>query len=150
MCCLEATDAYWQRDIKKQVQTAHHRTNKGHLVVSPTAPTDHACLRTCTYCRPRKKLHIPKIVRNFPVTPTPSIFSKVLPYKWEAYCRTNGSRIAVQMGDVMLGFPFFKGLEARKVQRYKWGAYCRTNWRCTGVRSSRPVMVGVSEALLRL
>ena len=24
------------------------------------------------------------------MTPTPSTFSQVLPYKWEAYCRTNG------------------------------------------------------------
>ena len=47
-------------------------------------------------------------IRNFPVTPTPSTFSKVLPYKWEAYCRTNGSRAAVQIGGVLLGFPLFK------------------------------------------
>ena len=47
-------------------------------------------------------------VRNFPVTPTPSIFPKVLPYKWGAYCRTNGRRTAVQMGGVLLGFPFFE------------------------------------------
>ena len=40
--------------------------------------------------------------------PTPSTFSKVLPYKWEAYCHTNGRRIAVQMRGVLLGFPFFK------------------------------------------
>ena len=46
--------------------------------------------------------------RNFPVTPTPSIFSKVLPYNWEAYCRTNERRTAVEMGGVLLGFPFFK------------------------------------------
>ena len=61
--------------------------------------------------------------------PNPQYFSKstavqmggVLPYKWEAYCSTNGRRIA--------GFPFLRSLEARKVRRYKWGAYCRTNWR---------------------
>ena len=51
--------------------------------------------------------------RNVPVTPTPSIFPKVLPYKWGAYCSTNGRRIA--------GFLFLRSLEARKVQRYKWG-----------------------------
>ena len=83
---------------------------------------------------------LPKI-RNFPVTPTPSIFPKVLPYKWEAYCSTNGR--------CTVGFPFLQGLEARKVQQYKWGAYCRTNWRCTAVLSSRPVGVGVSETLLK-
>ena len=47
-------------------------------------------------------------VRNVPVTPTPSIFPKVLPYKWGAYCRTNGGRTAVQMGGVLQGFPFFE------------------------------------------
>ena len=48
------------------------------------------------------------MVRNVPVTPTPSIFPKVLPYKWGAYCRTNGGRTAVQMGAVLRGFPFFE------------------------------------------
>ena len=64
-------------------------------------------------------------VRNFPVTPTPSTFSKstavqmggVLPY---------GRRTAIQMGGVLLGFLFLPGLEARNVQRYKWEVYCRT------------------------
>ena len=77
-------------------------------------------------------------VRNVLATPTtPSIFPKVLPYnmggvlpyKWEAYCSTNGRRIA--------GFPFVRSLEARKVWRYKWGAYCRTNGRCTAVLLDR-------------
>ena len=36
------------------------------------------------------------------MTPTPSTFSKVLPYKWEAYCRANGTRTEVQMGGVLL------------------------------------------------
>ena len=53
----------------------------------------------------RWKLPRPE-VRNVPVTP--SIFPKVLPYKWEAYCRTNGRHIAVQMGGVLQGFPFFE------------------------------------------
>ena len=82
------------------------------------------------------------------MTPTPQYFSKstavqmggVLPYKWEAYCSTNGRCIA--------GFPFLRSLEARKARRYKWGAYCRTNWRCTAVLSSRPVGVGLSETSL--
>ena len=85
--------------------------------------------------------------RNVPVTPTPSIFPKVLPYKWGVYCRTNGRRTAVQMGGVLQGFPFFKAAEARKVRRYKWGAYCRTNWRCTAVLFRQVVGVGVSETL---
>ena len=37
----------------------------------------------------------------------------VLLYKWEAYCSTNGRRIA--------GFPLLRSLEARKARRYKWG-----------------------------
>ena len=88
-------------------------------------------------------------VRNVPVTPTPSIFPKVLPYKcgggtavtvpykWEAYCSTNGRRTA--------GFPFLRSLEARKAQRYKWGVYCRA--RCTAVLFRQVVGVGVSETL---
>ena len=69
------------------------------------------------------------------MTPTgsPSIFSKsaavqlggILPYKWEAYCSTNGRRIA--------GFAFLRSFEARKIRRHKWGVYCRTNWRCIAV-----------------
>ena len=47
------------------------------------------------------------VIRNVLVTPTPSIFPKVLPYKWGAYCRTNGRRTA--------GFPFLRSSEARKV-----------------------------------
>ena len=43
------------------------------------------------------------------MTTTPSIFSEVLPYKWEAHCRTNGRRTAVQMGGVL---------------QYKWEVYC--------------------------
>ena len=79
--------------------------------------------------------------------PNPQYFSKsiavqmggVLPYKWEAYCSTNGRRIA--------GFPFLRSLEARKVRRYKWGAYCRTNGRCSAVLFRQVVGVGVSEKL---
>ena len=47
-------------------------------------------------------------LRKFPVTPTPSTFSEVLPYKWEAYCWASlSSRLrnqegtAIQMGDVL-------------------------------------------------
>ena len=79
--------------------------------------------------------------------PNPQYFSKstavemggVVPYKWEAYCSTNGRRIA--------GFPLLRSLEASKVRRYKWGAYCRTNWRRTAVLFRQAVGVGVSETL---
>ena len=83
----------------------------------------------------------PRIAQELSGDPNPQYFLKstavemggVLPYKWEAYCSTNGRCI--------VGFPFLQGLEARKVQRYKWGAYCRTNWRCIAVLSPRPVGV---------
>ena len=89
----------------------------------------------------RRKLKV------LPGDPNPQYFSKstavqmggVLPYKWGAYCRTNGRRIA--------GFPFLRSLEARKVRRYKWGAYCRTNGRSTAVLFRQVVRVGVSETL---
>ena len=72
------------------------------------------------------------------MTPTPSTFSKVLPYKREAYCRTNGRRSL---------FSRLRSREAPAIQM-GGGAYCRTNWRLTAVLSSRPVGVGVSETLL--
>ena len=53
-------------------------------------------------------------IRKVLVTPTPSTFLKVLPYKWGAYCRTNGRRTAVQMGGVLQGFPFFEGSKLRR------------------------------------
>ena len=76
-------------------------------------------------------------LRNVPVTPTPSFFPKVLPYKWEAYCRIHGRRIA--------GFPFLRSLEARNVRRYEWRAYCRANWRCTAVLFRQVVGVGLPK-----
>ena len=74
------------------------------------------------------------------MTPTPSIFSKVLPHKWEACCSTNARCI--------VGFPFFSKLRIQEgpaiqmggILPYKLEVYCRT--------SSRPVGVGVSKTLL--
>ena len=77
----------------------------------------------------------PHFVQEFSGDPNPSTFSKVLPYKWEAYCNTNGR--------CTVGFVFIEGLEARKVLGYEWGPYCRTNWRCIEALSLRPVGVGV-------
>ena len=51
----------------------------------------------------------------------------------QKYCRTNGRRIAIQMGGVL---------------PYKWEAYCHINWRCIAALSPRPVGVGVSDTLL--
>ena len=57
---------------------------------------------------PNKPLTMAVEIRNFPTTPTPSsFFSRVLPYKWEACCRTNRRRIPEQMGGLLRGFPFF-------------------------------------------
>ena len=113
------------------------------------------CCRTLQIAEPRgdKRAPFERALCLFYVTqkrsgdPNPQYFSKstavqmggVLPYKWEAYCSTNGRRIP--------GFPFLRSLEARKVRRYKWGAYCRTNWRCTAVLFRQVVGVGVSETL---
>ena len=55
------------------------------------------------------------------MTPTPSTFSKVLPYKWEAYCCTNGRRYCSTNGRCIVGLPLLQSLEASKAQRYKWG-----------------------------
>ena len=55
-----------------------------------------------------KRIHA--AIRNFPVTPLgpPSTFSRALLCTWEAYCSANGRRTPVQMGGVLLGFPFLK------------------------------------------
>ena len=45
---------------------------------------------------------------NIPVTTTTKIFPKLLRYKWEAYCNTNGRRTAIQMGGVLTLFPFLR------------------------------------------
>ena len=61
-------------------------------------------------------------VRIVPVTQTPSIFPKVLLYKWGTYCRTNGRRTCSTNGRRRIAeFPFLRSLEARKAWRYKWG-----------------------------
>ena len=101
---------------------------------------------SCKQKAPTVRTKLPNIQKRSG-DPNPQYFSKstavqmggVLPYKWEAYCSTNGRRIA--------GSPFLRSLEARKVRRYEWGAYCRTNWRCTAVLFRQVVGVGVSETL---
>ena len=74
-------------------------------IIVPSAASAGASIAPC---RTRDCLSGMTSIRNFLVTPTPRTFSKVLPYKWEAYCRTNRRHTAVQMGGVLLGFPFFK------------------------------------------
>ena len=69
--------------------------------------------------------------------PNPN-FLKSTDVQMEAYCRTNGRRTAIQMGGVLLGFPFFK---AQKTLLYKLKVYCST---CP--ETSRGD--GVSETLL--
>ena len=68
--------------------------------------------------------------------PNPQHFPKVLSYNWEAYCCTNRKRTAVEMGGVLLGFPFFKALKPGRYSDTKGGGYCGTNWRCTGSNCS--------------
>ena len=68
------------------------------------------------------------------VTPTPNTFSKVLPYKWEAYFQTYRRCTAVEMGGVQRGFPSFERLEAKQAEGYEWGPYCHANYRMTEKR----------------
>ena len=70
---------------------------------------------------------------SIPVTTTTKIFPKALRYKWEAYCNTNGRRIAIQMGGVLTVFPFPQRVGAPEVLRHKWEAYCNTNRRCIAI-----------------
>ena len=85
---------------------------------------------------------------NIPVTTTTKIFPKVLQYKWEAYCNTNGRRIAIQMGGVLTVFPFPQSVGAPKALQYKLEAYCNTNGRRTAILFREVVVVGVSGILL--
>ena len=85
--------------------------------------------------------HFGEIFGNFVSNFDPSTFSKVLPYKWEAYCRTNGRRTALQMGAVLLGFPFSPRLRSHEgpaiqmgaVLPYKLEVYCHMSSRRVGV-----------------
>ena len=86
---------------------------------------------------------------NIPVTTTTKIFPKVLRYKWEAYCNTNGRRTAIQMGGVLTVFPFPQSVGAPEVLRYKSEAYCNTNGRCIAILFWEVVVVGVSDILLK-
>ena len=72
-----------------------------------------------------------KTMGNIPVTTTTKIFPKVLRYKWEACCNTNGRRTAIQMGRVLTVFPFPQSVGAPKALQYKLEAYCNTNGRRT-------------------
>ena len=58
---------------------------------------------------------------NIPVTTTNKIFPKVLRYKWEPYCNTNGRRTGIQMGGVLTVYPSPQSVEAPKVLQYKLG-----------------------------
>ena len=85
---------------------------------------------------------------NIPVTTTTKIFPKVLRYKWEAYCDTNGRRTAIQMGGVLTVFPFTQSVGAPEVLRYKLEAHCNTNGRCIAILFREVVVAGVSDILL--
>ena len=84
---------------------------------------------------------------NIPVTTTTKISPKVLRYKWEAYCNTNGGRTAIQMGGVLTILPFPQSEGAPKALQYKLEAYCNTNGRCIAILFWEVVVVGVSDIL---
>ena len=73
------------------------------------------------------------IVGNIPVTTTTKIFPKVLRYKWEAYCNTNGGAYCNTDGRSTGSIPFPQSVGAPKVLQYKLEAYCDTNWRCIAI-----------------
>ena len=82
-------------------------------------------------------------------SPQPTGFSpNVLRHKWEAYCNTNGRRTAIQMGGVLIVFPFLRAQGTQFVLQYKLEAYCSTNWRCIAILFREVVVVGVSDILL--
>ena len=67
--------------------------------------------------------------------PYTKIYSKVLRYKWEAYCNTNGRLIAIQMRGVLTVFTFPQSAGAREalqcqliggVLQYKLEVCCDT------------------------
>ena len=68
------------------------------------------------------------------MTTTTKISPKVLRYKWEAYCNTNGRRTAIQMGVVLTVFPFPQcvwGTRSTAIQiggvlQYELEVYCDT------------------------
>ena len=86
-------------------------------------------------------------IRNVPVTPTLSIFAKVLPHKWGAYCRTNGRRTRSTPPICIAVLSWLLSFEERETLQYASHLYCRTNWRCTAVLFRQVVGVGVSETL---
>ena len=81
------------------------------------------------------------MVGNIPVTTTTKIFPKVLRYKWEAYCDTNGRHTAIQFfGRSTDRIPFPQSVGAPKalqfviggVLQYKLEVYCNTFLRSSG------------------
>ena len=70
--------------------------------------------------------------RNCPVAPTPSTFSKVLRYKWEAYCNTNGrSTDSVSLSSERRGTGS-TAIQIGGVLQYKLEVYCNTFSRSSG------------------
>ena len=83
------------------------------------------------------------------VTTTTKIFPKVVRYKWEAYCNTNGGRTAIQMGGVLTIFPFPQSLWGTTSIAVQLEAYCNTNGRCIAILFWEVVVVGGSDMLLK-
>ena len=75
-----------------------------------------------------------EFLRNVPVTPTPSIFPKVLLYKWGAYCRTNGGGVLPYFLEAYCRVSLSSKLRSQEstaiqmggVLPYKLEVYCRT------------------------
>ena len=62
------------------------------------------------------------LIQELSGDPNPQYLLKSTAVQWEAYCRTNGRRTAVQKGGALVGFPFF---EAWGILPYKLEVPCQ-------------------------
>ena len=93
---------------------------------------------TCLVCVESGFVFVNPMALYIPVTPTTSILPKVLRYKWEAYCDTNGKSTE--------SFLLFRPQGAPGIQQYKLEACCNTDWSYIAVLFG-VVVVGVSDIL---
>ena len=83
-----------QKPTKGKKRRKFMRTSGENFRKTPTKPRSSGELFYALF-------FLSAFVENIPVTTTTKIFSKVLRYKWEASCNTNGRRTAIQMGGVL-------------------------------------------------
>ena len=100
-----------------------------HGIALPYCTT--LCMLRCTIYPTPTRLQgglatVSTVVAENQGSPWGEVFPKVLRYKWEAYCDTNGMRTAMQLGVVRRMLPFILGL---------WhGRCCNRNCRRTAIQ----------------